>query len=713
MSVGLDADFWAARMAYLARLAHTDALAVVLQIRDEGYVTYVAHNLASDPEWGNPLRAPLFAKVFNERQSAERAVAMPLADGRTAENLYVLPVTWKDQLVGALAGLRVDGIFGADDISSLTRVAELVGLELAEANALWRAQRSRDEVEARVKAARDMQNAVRSERDPVALLERATSQLAELFGADGVSIMLSDDSGELSVRSSVGLSDVAKKATKRAGEGISGYVAQSGESLLLSGAVKDSRFAGNDPSIGDALVAPLRSGDRTLGVVNVKHRSGERYSQAQLDSLTMVAGDIAAAFITAEALSLAEDDRKQAITLYELSRFATLGNEPQADLDSAVQMLGDSLQHDVVGVWVLEPGGGLRLRASRGYGAILPDEIPAHSHGTAMAKVLREKQTERSRYEQNDTRRPDWAPYKGVQYALAPIGSHGNVLGALVLGREKTAYTDGDVEFAATLGEYLSGIVQKTGSSDVVQQAASGERRRIAQELHDGLAQELTGVVLTLEGCQRALDRNPDLLGPQLAKAARDARATLADVRQYMSALRQADGSGALNLPVTVARLVDDLRRQTGLTVEMEETGTERDLAPNVQRAVLRIVGESLRNVSQHAHAQHSKVTLRYDPTEVVVTIEDDGEGFDTEETLDSAAATGHFGMVGMRERAEGVGGTLVVRSESGRGTIIRASIPYESAGTAIPTAQPDSIIEDEEELPEERSGFLSRLFGR
>ena len=713
MSVGLDADFWAARMAYLARLAHTDALAVVLHMRDEGYVTYVAHNLAGDPAWGDPSRSPLFAKAFNERVAAERAVAMPLADGRTAEHLYVLPVTWKEQLVGALAGLRVDGVFGAEDVSALTRVAELVGLELAEANALWRAQRAREDVESRVKATRDMQNAVRSERDPTALLGRATTQLAELFGADGVSIMLSDESGELSVRSSVGLSEVAKHATKKIGEGISGYVAKTGESLLLSGAVKDSRFAGNDPSIGDALVAPLRSGDRTLGVVNVKHRTGERYTQSQLDSLTMVAGDIAAAFIIAEALSRAEDDRKQAITLYELSRFATLGNDPQNDLESAVLMLGDALEHDVVGVWVLEPSGGLRLRASHGYGSILPDEIPAHSHGTALAKVLREKRTERSHYDPNDTRRPDWAPYKAVDFALAPIGSHGNVLGALVLGREKSSYTDGDVEFAATLGEYLSGIVQKSGTSDVAEQAAAGERRRIAQELHDGLAQELTGVVLTLEGCQRALDRNPDLLAPQLAKAARDARATLADVRQYMSALRQADGGSTLNLPVTMARLVDDLRRQSGLAVEMEEVGSEHELAPSVQRAVLRIVGEALRNVAQHAQAQHSKLTLRYEATEVVVTIEDDGTGFAMDETLDSAEATGHFGMVGMRERAEGVGGALVVRSEPGRGTIVRASIPYENTSASTAEVQRAAVIEDEEELAGERTGFLSRLFGR
>src|SRR5206468_3170811 len=80
-----------------------------------------------------------------------------------------------------------------------------------------------------------------------------------------------------------------------------------------------------------------------------------------------------------------------------------------------------------------------------------------------------------------------------------------------------------------------------------------------------------------LEGCQRALDKDPALLGPQLAKASRDARATLMDVRQYMTALRQSE-TGGLNLPVTLGRLVDDLRRQTGLHVQMEESGQSRAL---------------------------------------------------------------------------------------------------------------------------------------
>jgi two-component system sensor histidine kinase DegS len=292
------------------------------------------------------------------------------------------------------------------------------------------------------------------------------------------------------------------------------------------------------------------------------------------------------------------------------------------------------------------------------------------------------------------------------------------VLGVLVLGRATTPYTAAEADFVATLGEYLSGMLQKSASTDLVQRTASNERRRISQELHDGVAQELTGVVLALEGCQRALERDPGALGPQLAKAARDARATLSDVRQYMAALRQTEESGGLNLPVTVARLADDLRRQSGVAVDFEEAGAERQLEPFVERAVIRIIGEGLRNVGQHSGASNAKVILRYDDEQVVATIEDDGKGFESNE-LQTAEERGHYGIVGMRERAEGVGGQLVVRSEPGRGTIVRATIPYRVSVDGAPSSWTDTVedtdqrgaIEDLERT--EKASFLGRLFGR
>jgi signal transduction histidine kinase len=724
MTVGLDADFWSARMAYLAKLARSDGLAVVLATRETGFVTYVSHNVGHRA-WGDPPFSDVLARVMRDRSSEQLPVRLPLERGSDATAALITPIVWNDQLVGALIAFSVSGAFDGPDGTAVMRVAELIGLELAEANVLWRAQRSQQDLEAKLRLSREMQTIAQTESDAGSMLERATARLADIFGADGVSIMLADQHGELSVRSSIGLSDLARNTKKKVGEGISGTVAATGEAMILAGPVHDRRFVGNDPSIGQSLVAPIRAGARTLGVVNVKHGArGDRYGQAQLESLTQAAGDLAIALITAEVVRGAEDDRRQAIVLYELSRFATMGNDPKSDLESAVQMLGDTLGHPVVGVWVLEPSGAIRLRASRGGTPVGTDAIAAARVDRTMAAALREGRSVAADLG-DDPDRPAWAPLGATSFIAAPIGSHGSILGALVLGRSEP-YTEGDAAFAATLGEYLSGMVQKSASAGDSQRIAANERRRIAQELHDGLAQDLTGVVLALEGCQRALTRNPTLLAGQLAGVARDARATLADVRQYMTALRQSE-TGALSLPITLARLIDDTRRQTGLPIELEEVGVERELSASVERALIRIVGEALRNVAQHAGASRARVTLGYDAGGIAVSVEDDGAGFDSDQLLSAAEERGHFGIIGMRERAEGVGGQLVIKSAPGQGTVIRATIPYASgravaredeqtpdpADPADPGDRADSGLIEDVDAPGERSGFLSKLFGR
>lgn len=697
-----DADGWSARLAHVAALVRVDGLAIVLGT-DGAPTTYAAHDLAGI-DWSQTPAAATIVNVLTQRAPAQLGAAgIQLADGRTADALAAAPIVWKDQLVGALVALATRPL-AADDAAALAHAADLVGIELAAANVSYRALRQAQEGEARTRVLRELLRSVR-ERDGGALLERATNQIAELYAADGVSIMLVDDDGRLAVRSARGLSEEAKRERRAVGDGIAGGVCQSGEGRLLVGAVP----GGTDATAREAMVVPIRSADRIVGVINVKHRAPQqRYTQTQLDALAAIAQGIGNAIATVSELVQAEADRQQAIVLYELSRFVALGTDPQSDLASAAAMLAGTLRQDTVGVWQTE-NDHLRLRASAGYDAGSSD-IALDEADTTLATVVREKHTARERLGFSEER-PAWAAPGCTQFLLAPIGS----LGVLVLGRATAAHTEIESEFATTVAEYLAGMLQRSSTQDVVDRGIASERRRIAQEIHDGLAQELTGVVLALEGCQRAFEKDPSLLGPQLQKAARDARATLADVRQYMAALRQSE-TGALNLPVTLGRLVDDLRRQTGLHVEMDEAGPQRELEPIVERAVIRIVGEALRNVAQHASATHAKVGLQYGAEGVVVTIEDDGRGFDAEQTFTSAEARGHFGVIGMRERAEAAGGQLVVRSEPGHGTIVRANIPYTNLAAVSGMPGP---IEDVEQQPVEdhdageRSGFFTRLFGR
>ncbi len=705
MTVEREGEFWPTRIAMLAELAQTDALAVVLRPHGDAFVTYAAHNVSGPAAWDGATSAALLAGAF-DGTAAAATVDIPLVDARVALAMHAVPVAWRDHRIGALAALRVSGSFSDTDVVNLARLAGLVALELVEENTFWRIQRAAAELEVRAKASSELQEIVRAERDPDTLLANATSGLARVFAADGVSIMLLEDD-VLSVRSAVGLSDVGRLERKRVGEGISGFVARSGQAMLLHGPVNgDHPFHGNDPSITGAMIAPLRNGDHTIGVVNVKQRgSVERFDTTDLDALTAIGADIAATLSFVDAVSRAEEDRKQAIALYELSRLGTLGAEPQEELETAVAMLADVMHHDVVGLWILDADGAARRRASRGYDDSAASVIPAGSFDGGLARALAGERSVHVQWPVGATGRPAWASGPATEYVLAPVSAQGTVIGALVLGRG-TPYPQAEADFAATAAEYLFELAHAPSNDLVGEQATAGERKRIAQELHDGLAQELTGVVLSLEGAQRAFDRNPQVLGQQLAKATRDARATLADVRQYMGALRQST-SGGLGLPTTVARLIDDLRRQSGLPVDMQEVGSERDLTPDLQRAVIRICGEALRNVAQHANAKSATVTLNYGESSVVVTIADDGAGFDAAHISESAESNGHFGLVGMRERAEAVGGTLELQSADGTGTMVIATIPYEASRVIVPSKA------DPAPAARAQRGILSKLFGR
>jgi len=555
LSSRASADFWSARLAHLAALGRLDGIAIVLP-GQSGLSTFVSHNIPQTG-WEGAAGDALLRVVQTGTTEQIQNGALRLGDGREAETLLAAPIIWRDQIAGALAAFVAGREISDDDLPTLTRLAELAGIELAAANAVWRTNKQTQEIEARLRQA--------------------------------------------------------------------------------------------------------------------------------------------------------EDDRKQAMVLFELSRLATLGTDVQSDLDGAAMMLAGALENDAVGIWALAEHR-LRLRAGTGYDKSTL-EAPVDESDTVLATVLREKRAARGTLA--DLRpMPAWAPPQCTSYLVTPIGA----LGVLVTARAAATYTEDDADFSVNVGEYLVGLLQRSTSTDVVDQGVSAERRKIAQELHDGLAQELTGVVLALEGCQRALEKDPTNLGPQLAKASRDARATLMDVRQYMTALRQSE-TGGLNLPVTLGRLVDDLRRQTGLHVQMEESGEPRELDAVVERAVIRIVGEALRNVAQHAGASTAKVGLLYDQDGVVVTVEDDGKGFDVDETFRGAEDRGHFGVVGMRERAEAASGHLVVRSEPGKGSIVRASIPYASeAVSAVNYGRRSTDVEAEAEPADggaERVGFFARLFGR
>jgi len=198
--------------------------------------------------------------------------------------------------------------------------------------------------------------------------------------------------------------------------------------------------------------------------------------------------------------------------------------------------------------------------------------------------------------------------------------------------------------------------------------AVLAERNRIAREVHDTLAQGYVGVSVQLEVLSELLRQNKnEAAARHLDTTRQHVREGLADARQSIWALRSQD-SGENTLPVQLRRATEHANGH-GLEAAFSLYGAYRPMSPGTEREILRIGQEAIHNVKKHAGARHLKVQLEYGPAELALIVTDDGRGF---ESTNGSSPAGHYGLTGMRERADLIGATLEVTSEIGTGTTVR-----------------------------------------
>jgi ligand-binding sensor domain-containing protein/signal transduction histidine kinase len=202
--------------------------------------------------------------------------------------------------------------------------------------------------------------------------------------------------------------------------------------------------------------------------------------------------------------------------------------------------------------------------------------------------------------------------------------------------------------------------------------AILAERNRIAREIHDTLAQGFVGVSVQLELTAHLLAQSQVLEASQQVDRTRDlVREGLADARRSIWDLRAAGAQATL--PMRLTRLVEQSATEH-LKADIDIGGTYRVLSSSIENEVFRIVQEALANVVRHSRATRVALRLRYHPNELTMTVSDNGCGFHTTDT--TLPAKGHFGLQGMRERANQIGGTLNVESSPDSGTTVTLTVP-------------------------------------
>jgi signal transduction histidine kinase len=206
------------------------------------------------------------------------------------------------------------------------------------------------------------------------------------------------------------------------------------------------------------------------------------------------------------------------------------------------------------------------------------------------------------------------------------------------------------------------------------------ERQRMAGEIHDVLAQGLTGIVTQLEAAEQA-DERPADRRRHLTTARQLARESLTEARRSVQALRPQPLAGAA-LPEALAEVVDGWSGRHGVAAELITTGTASRLLPEIETTLLRTAQEALANVARHAAAARVALTLSYMEDLVTLDVRDDGAGFDPAQSR-TDAYEGGYGLTAMRERVQRIAGTLVIESEPGGGTAISACVPAIRLGVA------------------------------
>ena len=200
--------------------------------------------------------------------------------------------------------------------------------------------------------------------------------------------------------------------------------------------------------------------------------------------------------------------------------------------------------------------------------------------------------------------------------------------------------------------------------------AQEEERRRIARELHDEIAQSLALLLLELDVILRDKIRLTDDISQRLVLLRSQMEKILEDLRRFSHHLRSPLLSEAGFLPA-LESLIQELMNIGGINARLQIAGDNRRMSTDAEMLVFRIAQESLRNVRKHSQATEVVVLVEFAPQKVRLTITDNGQGFKLPERWSNFASRGKLGLIGMGERARLLNADLLIRSEVGKGTTV------------------------------------------
>lgn len=515
----------------------------------------------------------------------------------------------------------------------------------------------------------------------------------------GIVALVDTSTDELVVKHTFGTTfqDLVGGVRLPKGKGISGWSLANRQTALVKDVASDERFAlrgknGLDFQPRDLVCVPLMTGDHAIGVVMLLNKKDGAFDETDAQLMESVAALAASAIENARLYESERRDRRLAQTLSSFSMAITQSLDVNVVLRVLLDYLGQLVPYDKAAAMLVEWDSRFAVRLVQGNDGtpVLDPERPPTVDANAIP-ILRDILAEqKGRVVQDIRSDPAWAGYPFVEQAGSWIGvplvASGRVFGMYSLANNALGYYGEDhLRLAGVLASQASAAIQsawlfeKVGEGRARLRALSrqlvriqeSERRAVSRELHDEAGQSLASLKVGLHLLEAKVG-DPAAGRAGIAALQQQVDGVMASLHRLASNLRPAS-LDHVGLSAAVHQMAETLNLQQGPKVDFEagRLGQER-LPEFTETALYRIVQEATSNAMHHSRAGRVSILLERREGRIVAVIEDDGVGFDPVMALHG----GRLGLVGMRERAEMLGGSLVVESSEGKGTTVVAEVP-------------------------------------
>ncbi|MGI5240451.1 GAF domain-containing protein [Dactylosporangium sp. CA-139066] len=524
--------------------------------------------------------------------------------------------------------------------------------------------------------------ALSSETNIEDLYSRLVEVLSAMTGATGVHLLLWNDERQDWLLPAAGGDGGIIPAAGNGHEhtvpiSVLRYAQRMRELLVVGDATRDDRFA-RDPyfaglSCCSVLAVPILNRGTLQAVLLLENRLIHgAFTAERLDGVKLIAGQLAVSLDTTQLYAAFRRIADEQTALRRVATLVARGAAPDLVFAAVADEVGALFGADDTSIVRFEPDGEVTVLGGYGLEPSVPGWRGKPDPRAAMAAVRVTGRAARHDVDHSRSANPPGAGLEGICSAVAsPIEVEGRIWGAMRVGSRRQPLPQDTQQRLADFTELIATAIanaesrsELTTSRARMVAAADQTRRRIERDLHDGAQQQLVALALQLRSVQAALPSERDALAAKLDRAVATATSAVDELREISRGIHP-----AILTESGLGPALRTLARRSPIPVDLDIRTTGR-LPEHLEVSAYYIIAEALTNAAKHAHASAATVTVETDPAGRVlcIAVRDDGVG-----GADFARGTG---LVGLKDRAEALGGQIVLHSPRGAGTTLCAELP-------------------------------------